>query len=140
MENIVKRVIQLDNIYRDMNRKLSSDLESFLERDITINQYFLLQEIIQSGGSCCPTELAHSRGVDRSAITSMLNKLESKHYIRRVRVRQDRRTIRVELVEGIKEKMKKGQLIINESNRLYAEHLNDEEWEKLLEILLKLAK
>jgi DNA-binding MarR family transcriptional regulator len=50
------------------------------------------------------SELADAAGLTRGAITTLLDRMEARGYVRRVRDREDRRAVRVEMTDAARER------------------------------------
>lgn len=65
---------------------------------ITAQQWTVLM-FCHNSGNVTPSQLADALGVDGSAVTRLLDRLEKKNLVRRLTNPQDRRSIQVELLE-----------------------------------------
>ncbi|WP_195575910.1 MarR family transcriptional regulator [Paenibacillus sp. 1001270B_150601_E10] len=65
-----------------------------IDNEVSASQYFILQTIEESGPKTS-SELAALLGVSLPAITNLTNKLETKGYVERQVMHEDRRNIRV---------------------------------------------
>jgi DNA-binding MarR family transcriptional regulator len=83
-----------------VNRQLDQEMAAL---DLTAMQWRPLISIYK-GTADTPAELARLAGVDTSAMTRTLDRLEAKGLVRRTRSLEDRRIIKIELTETGKEK------------------------------------
>jgi DNA-binding MarR family transcriptional regulator len=67
--------------------------------DVTGAQWVMLM-LIARGKCASASEIAHRMGYDSGSMTRMLDRLEAKGLIRRVRSTEDRRVVRLELAEA----------------------------------------
>lgn len=82
--------------------RLAAEVRLEMERrlaphGITTQQWSVLARL-QQLGDMTPSALAHHLGIDGSAITRLLDRLEKKQMVRRVRNPKDRRSLSVELL------------------------------------------
>lgn len=96
----LKRYGLHDSVSYRLNRLLTAirDLmeDSFDEHNITVAQWTVLISVY-NGGAETPAELAEFIGIDRSAVTRLLDRLETKGLLRRSRHGSDRRSVTVQL-------------------------------------------
>ncbi|MGY0693818.1 MarR family winged helix-turn-helix transcriptional regulator [Virgibacillus sp. FSP13] len=78
----------MNTIYRNVNIIIKEKIHS----DITTDQFSTLQ-YIQNHEKCTSTEIAHSFGIGKSAVTAQINRLFDKGLIERVRDEKDRRNV-----------------------------------------------
>jgi DNA-binding MarR family transcriptional regulator len=83
-----------------MNRALDQEMAAL---DLTAMQWRPMISIFK-GVADTPAELARLAGVDTSAMTRTLDRLEAKGLVRRTRSSEDRRIIKVELTDSGREK------------------------------------
>lgn len=86
-----------------MINRLANAMRLELERrlapfGITAQQWTVVM-FCHNSSNATPSELAEALGVDGSAVTRLLDRLEKKGLVRRVTNPNDRRSIRVELLE-----------------------------------------
>lgn len=70
--------------------------EAFREHDITWPQWMVLN-LLHSQVAATPAEIADTLGIDRSAATRLLDRLEEKAHVERVHDRGDRRRVNIGL-------------------------------------------
>jgi len=107
-------MVKLVNL--SMNRALDQEMVAL---GLTAMQWRPMISIYK-GVADTPAELARLAGVDTSAMTRTLDRLEAKGLVRRTRSNEDRRTIKIELTETGKEK---GQQIPPCVDRVLNQHL-----------------
>lgn len=107
-------LVKLVNL--SLNRALDQEMVAL---DLTAMQWRPMISIY-NGTADTPAELARLAGVDTSAMTRTLDRLEAKGLLRRTRSHEDRRIIKIELTETGKEK---GQQIPPCVDRVLNQHL-----------------
>ncbi|SMG33694.1 MarR family transcriptional regulator [Paenibacillus aquistagni] len=88
-----------------------------IDNEVSASQYFILQTIEESGPKTS-SELAALLGVSLPAITNLTNKLETKGYVERQVMHEDRRNIRVMITaqgKAIVERMQEKHCKLSES-------------------------
>lgn len=115
----MKRDFQLHNSFAFWLHRLSSLLQerfnqALKSHDITWPQWMLLN-VLYAGQVDTPAMVADQLGVDRSGVTRLLDRLESKEYIYREHDKLDRRSVKLRLTA-------KGQSLMAEINALAHEH------------------
>lgn len=108
------------------------------EYQITRPQMFLLF-MIHKQGQCKLTQLAEIMEVKPSAITVMIDRLESPGYVRRVQDPEDRRAILVELTPKGKEVLGKSVQKRNAFMKSYLSRLSPQEIIVFTELLEKMV-
>jgi MarR family transcriptional regulator, organic hydroperoxide resistance regulator len=86
-------------VYMFATRKISSMLTEVVGKDLTIEQYYVVR-YLKHHGPCASSEMADICGVNRSATTAMIDRLDTKGYVNRTRHRDDRRMVYLELTEA----------------------------------------
>lgn len=86
-----------------MISRLANAMRLELERrlapfGVTAQQWTVLM-LCHNNGSVTPSQLADAIGVDGSAVTRLLDRLEKKDLVRRITNPRDRRSVRVELMD-----------------------------------------
>ncbi|MBA1213434.1 MULTISPECIES: MarR family transcriptional regulator [Pseudomonas] len=112
LRNSVGHLIHLANQYKD--RVLDSHLAPY---DITAAQFKVLL-LLARDQTDTPAELSRCLSLDSGAMTRMLDRLEAKGLLRRVRSLSDRRQVRLELTE-------QGQALSSELMQIGVDALND---------------
>lgn len=72
---------------------------TFKEHNITWPQWMVLN-LLHSDAAATPAEIADTIGIDRSAVTRLLDRLEEKQYLQRIHDDGDRRRVNIELTEA----------------------------------------
>jgi MarR family transcriptional regulator, organic hydroperoxide resistance regulator len=91
-------VDRFDAALRSVAQHLGANIVLQAPFDLTPGQVFLLH-LIKTEEHCTVSQLAEKMEVKPSAITVMLDRLESRRYIERFRDQQDRRVVIVQLTE-----------------------------------------
>jgi DNA-binding MarR family transcriptional regulator len=88
-------------------RKFSQLLtEYFKEYDITPEQWVIVRAIFESNTQLSQKELAIKSQKDQNTVTAIIDKLEKKGYVERVKSEEDKRVFNIILKEKIKENIK----------------------------------
>lgn len=88
-------------------RKFSQLLtEYFKEYDITPEQWVIVRVIFESNTQLSQKELAIKSQKDQNTVTAIIDKLEKKGYVERVKSEEDKRVFNIILKEKIKENIK----------------------------------
>jgi DNA-binding MarR family transcriptional regulator len=93
------RMIDLINRYQEARHTVSRRLDAMVRRyteEVTTDQFLTLRYIYLHE-PCTPSELSVDFCVNKSAVTAILNRLEDKRYIERVRDEKDRRVVYLSL-------------------------------------------
>ncbi|MEW8967916.1 MarR family winged helix-turn-helix transcriptional regulator [Exiguobacterium alkaliphilum] len=98
-EELDKQIERFDTALHYNLKKISSKVSHQLEQGITIDQFFLLRMINQSG-RITSSQLANELGVRPSAITVMIDRLIKNEFVTRVRDEEDRRVVFIALTEN----------------------------------------
>lgn len=72
---------------------------TFKAHNITWPQWMVLN-LLHGDAAATPAEIADTIGIDRSAVTRLLDRLEEKHYVQRIHDDGDRRRVNIELTEA----------------------------------------
>lgn len=78
----------INTVYRSVNNILKEKIHS----DITTDQFSTLQYIFKNE-PCTSTQIAHTFGIGKSAVTAQINRLFNKDLIERIRDENDRRNV-----------------------------------------------
>lgn len=88
-------------------RKFSQLLtEYFKEYDITPEQWVIVRVLFESNTQLSQKELAIKSQKDQNTVTAIIDKLEKKGYVERVKSEEDKRVFNIILKEKIKENIK----------------------------------
>lgn len=119
-------------------RQVSSIVAEKLPENMTMEQYNVLRSLKQRG-KCRSSELADICGVNRSAITAMVDRLVAKDYVKRVQDEQDRRSIWLTTTSKGDEVYEQGEGAIEQMVASYLQELDDEEVEKFIHTYEKIT-
>ena len=103
-------------------------------------RFTALSLLITKGGSLTPTELARLMFRSKHSITKIIDGLEKKGYIVRIRDKKDRRMIHVKLTTEGFEHVKKNMDLGDVHVKGILSCLDENEWEVFLESIKKLRK
>ncbi|GGN90761.1 MarR family winged helix-turn-helix transcriptional regulator [Saccharibacillus kuerlensis] len=121
-----------------IEREFGALVRSQMQEDMTSDQYYLLQTIIQRG-PCTSSELAEAFKVVKSSITAIVTRLVDRGLIERTRSEQDRREVYLTLTERGRDMAVQAEQRITESFAKYLEHFEEKEVETVLAAFDKLA-
>jgi DNA-binding MarR family transcriptional regulator len=115
----MKADFQLQNSYAYWIYRLSNALQEQFNHllksyDITWPQWMLLN-VLYGSKADTPAAFADQLGVDRSSITRLLDRLETKNYLKREHDKLDRRSVKIIITD-------KGIKAMDEINKLAYEH------------------
>lgn len=136
LDSLIQRY---EEVYLFANRKISSMITDLVGKEITIEQYYVVRHL-KFNGPIASSELADICGVNRSAITALVDRLAAKGYVNRIRHDEDRRKVYLETTEAgdrihmvVEEKIR--QLVES-----YLQELEEEEIEAFVRIYEKIAR
>ncbi|HEY7884428.1 MAG TPA: MarR family transcriptional regulator [Cellvibrionaceae bacterium] len=95
---------------------------AFAAHNITWPQWMTLN-VLDSGAATTPAEIADTIGIDRSAITRLLDRLADKDYIRRIHDDGDRRKVKVALTENGQAKMQELNALAEQQQQFFLSQL-----------------
>ncbi|NGZ75564.1 MarR family winged helix-turn-helix transcriptional regulator [Saccharibacillus alkalitolerans] len=121
-----------------IEREFGALVRSQMQEDMTSDQYYLLQTIIQRG-PCTSSELADAFKVVKSSITAIVTRLVDRGLIERTRNEQDRREVYLTLTERGREMAVQAEQRITESFAKYLKHFSEDEVETVLAAFDRLA-
>lgn len=104
---------------------------------LTANQWRPLL-LIRYKGIDTPAELARAMDVDTGATTRMLDRLEAKGFVRRDRIAEDRRVVKVTLTDAGHAQTEKILPILADSLNLHLQGFSDDEIRMLLALLKRM--
>ena len=104
---------------------------------LTANQWRPLL-LIRHRGIDTPAEIARAMGVDTGAITRMLDRLEAKGFLRRERVSEDRRVVKIVLTDLGHEVATQILPAIADTLNLHLQGFSDAEFRMLLSLLKRM--
>ena len=111
--------------------------ENLANENVTIEQVKILGMISRNGGRVSQKEIELAFGVRRSTVTSAMQNLEKKGYIKREANPEDSRSKIVLLTDEGKEKNRKLKSFIDELEAKLVSCLDNDESDRLKELLLK---
>lgn len=132
-EEAAKEVI---NLTREMRKPHTQKHVDMISRGKAI----MLSCIEKSGGVIMPSEIAKATGVSTARVAAFLNAAESKGYILRKSVENDRRKVQVVLTEAGFEKVSQEREKMLTKTTLFLEKLGEEDTEDLIRIMKKVQK
>lgn len=94
-----------------MQEQFNRDLEAM---DVTWPQWMVMN-VLNHSGVDTPAKIAEHIGVDRSAVTRLLDRLEKKGFLHRVNDQVDRRSVKVEITEP-------GKMLLTHMDQLAEKH------------------
>ncbi|MNN69582.1 putative HTH-type transcriptional regulator YusO [compost metagenome] len=112
---------------------------SELFTEITIEQYFAIR-YLKKNGRCPPSRLAEVCGVNRSAVTAMVDRLLTKGFVSRVRDEQDRRVVYLDITEAGHQVYLSGEEKLRQLVESYLQKLEEDEVEAFIRIYEKIAR
>lgn len=121
-----------------LKRNMEADVQNTFKSSITRPQMFMLYAL-NKYGQCKISQLAELMEVKPSAITVMIDRLESAGYATRTHGTVDRRSVLVEMTPLGKEELEKAIQVRNEILKTYLSRLEQEEISLLTELLEKVV-
>lgn len=128
-----------EEVYLFAHKKISTMLTEQVLEDITLEQSMVLRYLFFHG-KCMSSELADFCGVNKSAITSKIDRLVSKGYVERIGDKNDRRIVYLQITEKGHEIYEGVQNKIDELVGLYLQELEADELEVFLNIYEKMTR
>ncbi|WP_353855695.1 MarR family transcriptional regulator [Bacillus sp. Bos-x628] len=142
-QKIAQLIQRYADVYLMMERKVSSLITEKLDKELTLDQYFSLRYINLHPG-CTSTELAAECNVNKSAVTSMTNRLFNKNYIIRQHDQVDRRNVHLYVTTEGKDVVGRMEKQLQDLVRSYFEKFEEKEielfiqtYEKLYQIIIE---
>jgi DNA-binding MarR family transcriptional regulator len=126
----LRRVIRAVDVY---SRKLNS------EWGLTAQQFFCLHALAESEEMTLTT-LAKSVSLGGSTVIGIIDRLEAKHYLRRVRSSTDRRKIFLEITPSGKEIVQKAPPLLPDRFTTALSDLDDQEQKTITESLERIVE
>ncbi|WP_342492884.1 MarR family transcriptional regulator [Bacillus sp. FSL H8-0516] len=137
-QNKIAQLIQrYADVYLMMEKKVSSMITEKLDKELTLDQYYSLRYINLHPG-CTSTGLANVCNVNKSAVTSMTNRLFTKNYIFREHDQADRRNVHLYVTPKGKEVVSRMEKQIQDLVRSYFEKLEEKEMESFIQTYEKI--
>lgn len=136
LDSLIRRY---EEVYLFASRKISSMISELVGKDLTPEQFYAVR-YLKINGPCASSELANVCGVNRSAITAMVDRLVTKGYVRRVRPDEDRRVVSLDTTEAGDRVFGEVEEKIRQLVESYLQELEDEEIEAFVRIYEKIAR
>ncbi|TQR26376.1 MarR family winged helix-turn-helix transcriptional regulator [Bacillus safensis] len=137
-QNKIAQLIQrYADVYLMMEKKVSSMITEKLDKELTLDQYYSLRYINLHPG-CTSTDLAYVCNVNKSAVTSMTNRLFTKNYIFREHDQADRRNVHLYVTPEGKDVVSRMEKQLQDLVRSYFEKLEEKEMESFIQTYEKI--
>jgi len=137
-QNKIAHLIQrYADVYLMMEKKVSSMITEKLDKELTLDQYYSLRYINLHPG-CTSTDLAYVCNVNKSAVTSMTNRLFTKNYIFREHDQADRRNVHLYVTPEGKDVVSRMEKQLQDLVRSYFEKLEEKEMEAFIQTYEKI--
>ncbi|MED5224933.1 MULTISPECIES: MarR family winged helix-turn-helix transcriptional regulator [Bacillus] len=137
-QNKIAQLIQrYTDVYLMLEKKVSSMITEKLDKELTLDQYYSLRYINLHPG-CTSTDLACVCNVNKSAVTSMTNRLFTKNYIFREHDQADRRNVHLYVTPEGKEVVSRMEKQLQDLVRSYFEKLEEKEMESFIQTYEKI--
>lgn len=117
-----------------INRRLSSKIREGLPNDITSEQMFILR-YLKHNTFVSSSELADLLCVEKSTISSIINRMVNKGYVERVPSQEDRRVVYLQLTEGGKQQYEGIEHIIYNIIEPYISKIGEQKAFEYIEVL-----
>ncbi|MDF2922910.1 MAG: MarR family transcriptional regulator [Paenibacillaceae bacterium] len=131
-------ITRYGEVYLFATRKISSMITEHVMKDITIEQYFAVR-YLKKHGRCSASQLAEVCGVNRSAVTAMVDRLVAKGYVSRIRDDEDRRMVYLDITEAGDQVYLRGEERLRQLVESYLQELEESEIEAFVSIYEKIA-
>jgi len=133
MENLSYLLIKSSKYLKNsLDKKLN-------EYHITAAQFSVLNQIANNNGLITSAEVASNLDSDRPTISGIINRLEEKNLIEKIRNPQDKRCIYLKLNEDALELTNKLRVVSDELNYEIFSNFNESELVNIKEYLLKIV-
>lgn len=126
-----------EEVYMFATRKIASMIAEQI-KEITMEQYFAIR-YLKKNSPCTSSELADACGVNRSAITAMVDRLVTKGFVQRIRDEGDRRMVYLESTEAGDRVYLEGEEKIRQLVESYLQELEEDEVEAFVRIYEKIV-
>ncbi|AIZ60243.1 MarR family transcriptional regulator [Bacillus safensis] len=137
-QNKIAQLIQrYTDVYLMMEKKVSSMITEKLDKELTLDQYYSLRYINLHPG-CTSTDLAYVCNVNKSAVTSMTNRLFTRNYIFREHDQADRRNVHLYVTPEGKDVVSRMEKQLQDLVRSYFEKLEEKEMESFIQTYEKI--
>lgn len=136
---MLKRLEVSSRIYR-INKSVTGIIrDAIREYDLTPSQWMVLKRLSESDALLNQQELAEACSKDSATITRMLDSMEKKNYLERIKS-GDRRKYLIKITGKGEELFRKGYASIENAQESYSSIFEEDEWDTLIEMLDKLDK
>lgn len=133
----LKRFIRrYEEVYLFATKNISSIMAEQLD-DLSLEQFTVLRHLAYKG-ILRSTELAEYCGVNKSAITAKIDRLEERGLVGRIRDEKDRRNIYIQLTKKGEEVYMEAQEKMEDFIGSYIEELTEKEFETFLNLYEKI--
>lgn len=130
-------ISRYEDIYLFATRMIAS-IVAELVQEMTMDQYFAVR-FLSKHGPCPASRLAEACGVNRSAVTAMVDRLVTKGYVSRIRDDVDRRVVLLQTTEAGQTVYHATQEKIRQFVEFYLQQLEVEEAEAFIGIYEKIG-
>lgn len=130
-------ISRYEDVYFFATRMIGS-IVAELVQEITMEQYFAMR-FVSKHGPCPASRLADASGVNRSAVTAMVDRLVTKGFVRRIRDEADRRVVLLQTTEAGQKVYHSTQEKIRQFVEFYLQKLEEEEAEAFIRIYEKIG-
>lgn len=137
-EKIKLLIKRYEDVYLFATKRISSLISENVLKDLSLEQYSMLR-IIYFQGPLRSAELTEQLNVNKSAITSKVDKLESKGLITRERDQSDRRNVYITATEAGKKVCDEVELKIEKFVGHYLEELDPNDLEQFINLYEKIS-
>jgi len=138
MDNLADYIRRYEVAFRRIYRSTNDMMKQHVHANITTDQFTVLQYIFYKE-KVTSSQIAEEMGVGRSAITALVNRLVERNMITRKRNKHDRRIVYLFLTEDGKKAVKETEDAIHLYLKDKLNHFPNEDIEKFLESIEKLA-
>lgn len=138
-EKLRQLIRRYEEVYFFAQKKIATMLSEQVLEDMTLEQSMVLRYLFFNG-KCMSSQLAEICGVNKSAITSKIDRLVAKGYVERIRDENDRRIVFLQITEKGHDMYENVQTKIEDFVGCYLQELEEEEVETFLNIYEKITK
>lgn len=137
-EKIKLLIKRYEDVYLFATKRISSLISENVLKELSLEQYSMLR-IIYFQGPLRAAELSEQLNVNKSAITSKVDKLETKGFIKRERDQNDRRNIYITATEEGKKVCEEVEIKIEKFVSHYLEELDPDDLEEFINLYEKIS-
>ncbi|MCQ4087132.1 MarR family winged helix-turn-helix transcriptional regulator [Saccharibacillus sp. JS10] len=138
-EDTKKLIDRFLDSWLSIEREMGSVVRRQMPLDLTNDQYYLLQHIMQHGPRTS-SELADTFKVVKSSITAIVTRLVDRGLIERTRSEEDRRTVYLSLTESGQQIAQQVEQRISEAVGGYLSHFEEQEISMVMSAFERLAE